>query len=106
VIRVRFDGHLDLALRRVDECLEREYTAPGATRPYAAYLTEVAPLLGDDADAVLDAARHVAEAGAAWSAIARLARQPDASSRLAELAGAVEAARSLEVRAVEALAVV
>jgi hypothetical protein len=51
----RFDGHLDLALRRVDECLEREYTAPGATRPlYAAYLTEVAPLLGDDADAVPD----------------------------------------------------
>jgi len=102
-----FDGHLDRVLRRLDECLEREYTAPGATRPlYAAYLTEAAPLLGGDADAVLNAAGHVAKAGAAWSTIARLACEPDASARLAELAAAVDEARSLEVRAVEALAAV
>jgi hypothetical protein len=102
-----FDGHLDRALRRLDECLEREYTAPGATRPlYAAYLTEAAPLLGGDADAVLDAAGHVAKAGAVWSTIARLAREPDAPARLAELAAAVDEARSLEVRAVESLAAI
>jgi Domain of unknown function (DUF4872) len=83
------------------------HTAPGATRPlYAAYLTEAAPLLGGDAEAVLDAAGHLAQAGAVWSTIARLAREPDASARLAELAAAVDEARSLEVRAVEALAAV
>jgi hypothetical protein len=103
----RFDGHLDRVLRRLDECLEREHTAPGATRPlYAAYLTEAAPLLSGDADVVLDAAGQLARAGAVWSTIARLAREPDASARLAELAAAVDEARSLEVRAAEALAAV
>jgi hypothetical protein len=104
----RFEGHLDLAVRRLDECLEREYTAPSATRPvYAAFLTEAATVQPPaQADAMRAAAGLFDESGRGWSRIATVAREPDAAGRLAELAGFVDDARALEERAVEVLAAV
>lgn len=59
-------GH---AMRRLAECLEREYTAPGATRPlYADFLDEAAALL--TAPAPTAAAGLFRESGQTWSALA------------------------------------
>jgi hypothetical protein len=104
----RYEGHLDLAVRRLDECLEREYTAPGATRPvYAAFLTEAATVLpAPQAAAMRAAAGLFEESGRSWARIAAVAREPDATGRLAELAALVDDARALEERAVTALAAV
>ncbi|MGQ0841174.1 BtrH N-terminal domain-containing protein [Actinokineospora sp.] len=56
-------------LRRLHDCLELEYTAPGATRPlYAEFLTEAAPLVGDDR--YLAAAALFRTSGEHWSALA------------------------------------
>ncbi len=71
----RFGGeHFALGVRRLHECLETEYTAPGATRSlYADFLDEAAPLLGRAAAAevlfqrfadLVDEARTIEEAAA------------------------------------------
>ncbi|MEV0380433.1 BtrH N-terminal domain-containing protein [Nonomuraea sp. NPDC050643] len=73
------------ALDRLSECLEVEYTAPGATRPlYAAFLAETGHA---------EAAAVYREAGARWSRVAEAA-----SARLspAELAGLVAEVVRLE----------
>jgi hypothetical protein len=102
----RHEGHLALALRRLDECLERENTAPGGTRPvYAAFLIEAATVQSAPQAAAMRASAGLFdESGRTWSRIAGLAREPDAAGRLAELAGLVDDARALEERAVEVLA--
>jgi hypothetical protein len=83
---------LDAALRRVYECLEEQYTAPGATRPmYADFLDEAAAVLA--APRLTDAATLVRESGALWSAVAR-------GRDLAEMADHVDAARAREETAV------
>jgi hypothetical protein len=88
VRRMAAPGALDLALRRVHDCLEREYTAPGATRPlYAAFLDEAAtilsaPRLGAAAVLFRTSAGH-------WSAVA-------SGGDLAAMAGRVDAARAAE----------
>ena len=104
----RYEGHLDLAMRRLDECLEREYTAPGASRPvYAAFLTEAATVQpAPQAAAMRAAADLFEESGRCWARIAAVAREPDAAGRLAELAALVDDARVLEERAVAVLATV
>lgn len=57
------------ALTRLHECLEVEYTAPGATRPlYAAFLDEAAGLLGGTA--CREAAGLYRRAGQAWAGVA------------------------------------
>jgi hypothetical protein len=96
-------GH---ALRRLDECLQYEYTAPDATRPiYADFLDEVAPLLP-----TMDAAGAAAlfrDSGRQWAAITALARQAaadgDTVSLLGALADHVEAAHDAEASAVRLL---
>jgi hypothetical protein len=66
---------LAFALHRLDECLERCYTAPGATRPlYAEFLDEAADLTGNAA--WRDAAVLFRRSGEHFSAIA--ARAADA----------------------------
>ncbi|BCJ73430.1 hypothetical protein CS0771_29740 [Catellatospora sp. IY07-71] len=104
--------------RRLPECLEREYTAPGATRPlYAAFLDEAATLptgptpaqapdadrLGTDAGPAPDALRRAAElfrdSGRTWSALAaHAASAPDADLRTwcDEAADLVDAALTTE----------
>ncbi|GAA3440861.1 BtrH N-terminal domain-containing protein [Planomonospora venezuelensis] len=63
------------AMTRLHECLESEYTAPGATRPlYAAFLDEAGVLLGGTACA--RAAGLYREAGGLWSRIAARAAEP------------------------------
>jgi hypothetical protein len=56
-------------VRRLYECLELQFTAPGATRPsYAAFLDEAAPVVGS---AVLtEAATLFRRSGAVWSQVA------------------------------------
>jgi Domain of unknown function (DUF4872)/Butirosin biosynthesis protein H, N-terminal len=81
------------ALYRLHDCIEVEYSAPGAMRPlYADFLVEVADLLA--APALLDAAERFRAAGERWSAIAnqaldptvpQLARYHDLTAELAEL---------------------
>jgi hypothetical protein len=102
----RYEGHLDRAMRRLDECLDREYTAPGATRPvYAAFLVEAATVQPvPQAGAMRAAAEIFDESGRTWSRIAAVARETDAAERLPELAGLVDDARALEERAVAVLA--
>lgn len=81
-----------VALDRLRDCLEVEYTAPGASRPlYADFLAEVGQ------DAVAEVYR---DAGARWSAVsaAALAREPFV--KVAEL---VAAAVQVEERAAELL---
>ncbi|GGQ48344.1 BtrH N-terminal domain-containing protein [Couchioplanes azureus] len=57
------------AMRRLYECLELSYTAPGGTRPlYADFLDEAAGMLGRPA--LADAAGLFRESGAHWSALA------------------------------------
>ncbi|TCO57017.1 BtrH N-terminal domain-containing protein [Actinocrispum wychmicini] len=71
-------------MRRIYECLELEYTAPGATRPvYADFLAEAAPLLGDH---LTDAAALFRESGARWSALAALALNSVSELPYADLA--------------------
>lgn len=61
-------GH-EHAKRRLAECLEREYTAPGATRPlYADFLDEAAVVLA--APGLTETAQLFRESGQTWSALA------------------------------------
>jgi Domain of unknown function (DUF4872)/Butirosin biosynthesis protein H, N-terminal len=110
----RFGGdHFALAMRRLHECLEVEYTASGATRPiYAEFLEQAAPLFDRTGTAaVRDAAGSVRESGRRWSTIAGIAAEagesplptderPPLFERVADL---VDAARTLEAEAVAAL---
>ena len=79
-------GAFAWALHRLHECLELEYTAPGATRPiYADFLDEAAGVLGDAG--LADAAGEFRESGRAWSRLADLAAETaDADPEVAELA--------------------
>ncbi|GAA0924316.1 hypothetical protein GCM10009558_106020 [Virgisporangium aurantiacum] len=85
---------LAAGLRRVHDCVERELTAPGATRPlYAEFLDEAATIV-DLPPAPADAYR---EAGARWHRLASAAltashMRETALSRLADLADDVLAA--------------
>jgi hypothetical protein len=57
------------AMRRLYECLELSYTAPGGTRPlYADFLDEAAAML--DRPVLSEAAKLFRESGARWSALA------------------------------------
>jgi hypothetical protein len=85
---------LAAALRRVHDCVEREYTAPGATRPlYAEFLDEAATIV----DLPPGAADAYREAGNRWHGLAAAAltasqTRETALSRLADLADDVLAA--------------
>lgn len=85
---------LAAGLRRVHDCIERELTAPGATRPlYAEFLDEAATIV-DLPPAAGDAYR---EAGERWHGLASAAltashEKETALSRLADLADDVLAA--------------
>lgn len=72
-------------MRRLYECLELEYTAPGATRPvYAAFLDEAAAIVSGD---LAEAAELFRRSGAAWSRIAALALETtDSLGEYAEVA--------------------
>jgi hypothetical protein len=66
-------------VRRLYECLELQFTAPGATRPlYAEFLDEAAPILGRPL--LGEAAGLLRESGAAWSRLA--ARAAEATTGL------------------------
>ncbi len=66
-------------VRRLYECVELQFTAPGATRPiYADFLDEAAPVVG--APALGEAAALFRESGAAWSRLA--ARAAEATTGL------------------------
>ena len=104
-------------MRRLYECLELEYTAPGATRPvYADFLDEAAELVPGPAVGYSEAAGLFRESGTRWSRLASLALDTTgALGEYAELAerrmelmfsqgeGAQEEIRELTVR-VDALA--
>jgi Domain of unknown function (DUF4872)/Butirosin biosynthesis protein H, N-terminal len=67
---------LFVGLRRLHDCLEVEYTGPGATRPlYAAFLTEAADVVGEPA--YDEAAGLFARSGELWSAVAAAALPDD-----------------------------
>jgi len=85
------------AMRRLVECLEKEYTAPGATRPiYADFLDLVAP--------ENDAAGLIRAAGERWSALARSATtEGDLRAWCDRAADLVDEAAALEKRAMDAL---
>jgi hypothetical protein len=71
-------------VRRLYECLELEYTAPGATRPvYADFLDEAAPLVSAH---LKEAAELFRESGAKWSELATLALDATTGLSYAELA--------------------
>ncbi len=103
----------DHAMARLDECLQREYTATGGTRPlYADFVAAAAVLLG--AHALDEAATLLRESGAGWSALAARAAHArssghpdDAALRTLfdEMAAVVEANRETEQRAAELLLV-
>ena len=94
--RMAAPGALDAALRRVYECLEEQYTAPGGTRPlYAAFLDEAADVLA--APPLAEAAGLFRASAAHWSAVA-LGEDPVA------MADRVDAARALEEEAAEIMA--
>ena len=64
-------------VRRLYECLELQFTAPGATRPaYADFLDEAAPVLRKPA--LNGAAALFRESGAAWSRLAERAAEATA----------------------------
>jgi hypothetical protein len=64
-------------VRRLYECLELQFTAPGATRPaYADFLDEAAPVLR--APMLNEAAAIFRESGAAWSRVADRAAEATA----------------------------
>jgi hypothetical protein len=79
-------GAFAWALYRLHECLELEYTAPGATRPlYADFLDEAAGVLGEAGPA--EAANLFRESGRHWSRLADLAAETaDSDPEVAELA--------------------
>jgi hypothetical protein len=71
-------------VRRLYECIELEYTAPGATRPvYADFLAEAAPLAGPG---LAEAAALFRASGAKWSSLAMLALDATSGLTYAELA--------------------
>jgi hypothetical protein len=75
------------AMRRLHDCLELEYTAPGATRAvYADYLDEAAPVLGSAE--LPEAAALFRRSAAGWSDLA--ARALAATAALGEYAELVE----------------
>jgi hypothetical protein len=80
--RLAEPGALAWTLNRLYECLEVEYTAPGATRPvYARFLESL------DGARYVEAAGLFRESGAAWSALADLAAEhADDWPEVAELA--------------------
>ena len=96
----------EFAMRRIVECLQREYTAPDATRPiYADFLAEAARLLPN-----VDTARAAGlfrESGRHWAAITQRAQNADVSE-VPEIFDAfadhVEAAHDAESQAVRLLA--
>ncbi|MEU8004836.1 DUF4872 domain-containing protein [Catellatospora sp. NPDC049111] len=95
-------GHAH-AMRRLAECLEREYTAPGATRPlYADFLDEAAALLA--APALTAATALFRESGQTWSALAahatRAVSDDDLRAWCDHAAGLVDTALSAEHAAV------
>jgi hypothetical protein len=101
-------GGLDAALARVHDCLERELTSPGATRPlYAAFLDEAAGV--HDGARLRRAADAYRRAGARWSRLAGAALSASTStegpetelSRLAELARDVLAAEREAVAVID-----
>src|SRR5204863_6763077 len=64
-------------VRRLYECLETQFTAPGATRPlYADFLDEASPVLRKPA--LNGAAALFRESGAAWSRLAERAAEATA----------------------------
>ena len=68
-------------VRRLYECLELQFTAPGATRPlYADFLDEAVPVLG--MPGLSEAAALFRESGVAWSDLA--ARAAEATAGLGE----------------------
>lgn len=68
-------------VRRLYECLELQFTAPGATRPlYADFLDEAGPVLGESAGLFRESAGLFRESGAAWSRLA--ARAAEATTGL------------------------
>ena len=111
---MRFGGeHFGLAMRRLHECLETEYTAPGATRPlYADFLDEAAALLDRTGAAALrEGAGLVRESGERWSTMAGRAAEASDSATAEErrqlfdrLADLVDEARTTEEAAAAALA--
>lgn len=61
-------------MSRLHECLEAEYTAPGATRPlYARFLDEAAGVTGDGR--LAEAAELFRDSGALWSQVAARAAE-------------------------------
>jgi hypothetical protein len=67
------------AMTRLHDCLEAEYTAPGATRPlYADFLGEADTLLGGGTGCAA-AAELYREAGRLWSEVAATALSPAAA---------------------------
>jgi uncharacterized protein DUF4872 len=67
---------LFMGLRRLHDCLEVEYTGPGATRPlYAAFLAEAAVVVGEPA--YDEAAGLFARSAELWSAVASAAMSTD-----------------------------
>ncbi len=93
-------------LRRLHDCLEEQYTAPGATRPiYAAFLEEAAALTGRPRLAA--AATAFRRSGAVWSAMSATARESagsDPAPVFAALADLLDEARAVETSAVDLLA--
>jgi hypothetical protein len=90
----RFDGHLPYAMGRLDECLQREYTAPDATRPlFARYLDEVGRS---------DVAGLIRESGRGWHEMTRLAR--GGTPALDDLADVLESIMDCERRAAASMA--
>jgi len=89
------------AMARLAACLEREYTAPGATRPlYADFLDEALP-------EKRRAATLIRRSGERWSALARAAETAEGDFRAwcDRAADLVDEARSCEQEAVEELSV-
>ncbi|CRK58533.1 hypothetical protein [Alloactinosynnema sp. L-07] len=96
-----FATSTEWVLNRLHDCLEREYTAPGATRPlYADFLAEAAPVVGEAR--YTEAADLYRAAGARWSAVATRALG-SADGAFADLHALVEPAIALEREAVAVL---
>jgi hypothetical protein len=89
----RFAGAERFALRRLSECLEEQYTAPGATRPlYADFLDEAAGILADDR--LTRAATLFRTAAGHWSAVATRAAVAASSVAASSDAASSDAASS------------
>ena len=92
-------------LRRVYECLEAQYTAPGATRPiYADFLDEAAAVTSRPR--LAEAAAAFRTSAAVWSAMSATARESGGSQPaavFAVLADLLDEARAVEEAAVDLL---